>query len=188
MEPQREVPRSADLLDVLRTRFGHESFRAGQEEVIRSLLEQRDVLAVLPTGAGKSVTYELTSQVLPGLTVVVSPLLALMQDQLRSLSEHGIAAAALNSAQSHSHNAQVLASVTTGQTKLLFVHPSAWRTAGCRRASAGARLTFVVDEADHCPMGSQLRAAYASLGSAIEQTRPANDPGGHRDRRHRGSA
>jgi ATP-dependent DNA helicase RecQ len=75
---------------VLRERFGYEAFRPGQERIVRDLLAGRDVLAVLPTGAGKSLVYQLAAQLLPGVTLVVTPLLALMKDQLDSLAERGV--------------------------------------------------------------------------------------------------
>src|SRR5205085_2728931 len=76
-------------IDQLLHRFGHETFRPGQMQVIHALLANRDVLALLPTGAGKSLAYQLTAQLLPGVTIVVSPLIALMQDQVKALTEQG---------------------------------------------------------------------------------------------------
>jgi ATP-dependent DNA helicase RecQ len=161
----------ADALDVLRTRFRHDAFRPGQAEVIRSLLEGRDVLAVLPTGAGKSITYEVTSQLLPGLTVVVSPLLALMRDQLRSLDAVGVAAGALNSAQSHTENDRALARAGSGQLKLLFLTPERLEDAAVLDALNRAPVSLcVVDEAHSISeWGRNFRAAYLNLAVAIEQ-------------------
>ena len=160
-----------DALDLLRTRFGHDAFRPGQEDVIRSLLDGRDVLAVLPTGAGKSITYEVTSQLLPGLTVVVSPLLALMRDQLRSLDALGVAAAALNSAQSHAENNSALERASSGQLKLLFVTPERLEAAGVVDALTRAPVSLlVVDEAHSISeWGRNFRAAYLNLAVAVEQ-------------------
>src|SRR4051812_13953284 len=156
---------TAELLDMLRTRFGHQAFRAGQEDVIRKLLEQRDVLAVLPTGAGKSIMYQLTSQLLPGLTLVVSPLLALMRDQLESLAEHHVGAVALNSAQSHAENERALSMAVAGETKLLFLTPERLEdesvVALLRRAPVSL---FVVDEAHSISeWGRSFRPAYLDL-------------------------
>src|SRR5690348_7029900 len=89
-----------NLHQLLRAEFGFEQFRPGQERMIRALLAGRDVLGVLPTGGGKSLVYQLASQLLPGVTLVVSPLLALMRDQLDSLAERGLEAGAVNSLQS----------------------------------------------------------------------------------------
>src|SRR5215212_3010745 len=102
---------SLDLNALLREQFGHETFRPGQERVIRSLLAGRDVLAVLPTEAGKSLLFQLTAQLLPGVTLVVSPLIALMRDQTTSLEEHGVPAGAINSAQTTGESAEALRKV-----------------------------------------------------------------------------
>ena len=103
--------RKTTLLRVLRDQFGHESFRPGQEQIIRALLDKRDVLALLPTGAGKSLVYQLAAQLLPGLTIVVSPLLALMQDQVEDLQQRGVGVAVINSAQTATQAHQTLADV-----------------------------------------------------------------------------
>src|SRR3954453_12012754 len=87
---------SNSRLHELLHKFGHDSFRPGQQECIQALLDGRDVLGVLPTSGGKSLIYQLTAQLLPGITVVVSPLIALMQDQLESLEDQGIDAGAIN--------------------------------------------------------------------------------------------
>ena len=87
--------RKTKLMRVLRDQFGHAAFRPAQEEIIRTLLDGRDVLALLPTGAGKSLVYQLTAQLLPGLTIVVSPLLALVQDQVESLQQLGVGVAVI---------------------------------------------------------------------------------------------
>lgn len=162
---------TAQLLEVLRTRFGHQAFRAGQEDVIRNLLEQRDVLAVLPTGAGKSIMYQLTSQLLPGLTLVVSPLLALMRDQLESLTEHHVSAVALNSAQSHADNERALAMAVTGDAKLLFLTPERLEDEALVAAIGRAPVSlFVVDEAHSISeWGRSFRPAYLDLAAAIER-------------------
>ncbi len=86
-----------DIHNILREYFGYHSFRAGQEEIINSILANRDVLAIMPTGAGKSVCYQVPALALDGITIVVSPLISLMQDQVRSLIEMGIRGAYLNS-------------------------------------------------------------------------------------------
>src|SRR5579884_782158 len=89
-----------NLKAALKEHFGHDSFMPGQEEIIRRLLRGKDVLAVLPTGGGKSLIYQLAAQLLPGVTVVVAPLLALMTDQVESLEQQGIEASVVSSMQS----------------------------------------------------------------------------------------
>ena len=86
-----------DLAADLHAHFGHQSFRAGQEDLIRAVLDGQDVLAVMPTGSGKSLGFQLPAVLLPGLTIVVSPLIALMKDQVDDLTQRGIRAAALHS-------------------------------------------------------------------------------------------
>jgi ATP-dependent DNA helicase RecQ len=164
------VPRAA-LLEALRARFGHPSFRAGQEEIIRSLFEQRDVLAVLPTGAGKSVVYELAAQFLAGLSIVVSPLLALMKDQVDALAAAGVDARALNSAQSESAMEEALDSATRGDTRLLYVTPERFDNVDfVHRLCEVSVSLFVVDEAHSISeWGHSFRPAYLSLSSAIAQ-------------------
>ena len=85
--PQLAPPSRAEILALLRERFGHRRFRPGQEDVLQAILTGRDVVALLPTGAGKSLVFQIASQLLPGLTIVVSPLLALMRDQEESLED-----------------------------------------------------------------------------------------------------
>src|SRR3712207_1104424 len=112
-----------DLQSLLQEQFGHESFRPGQERVIRGLLNGRDVLALLPTGAGKSLVYQLTAQMLPGVTVVVSPLLALMKDQVEAIEEHGLEVGVVNSTLSVGEAKDELRQVRRGEAKLLYVTP-----------------------------------------------------------------
>lgn len=95
-----------DLKGLLREQFGHDRFRPGQERAIRPLLRGRHVLAVLPTGAGKSLVFQLAAQLLPGVTLVVSPLLALMKDQVESVAAHGLDAGVVSSAQTETQAAQ----------------------------------------------------------------------------------
>src|SRR5207248_891545 len=105
--------------NILRTTFGFESFRDGQEEVIDTVLSGRDVLAVMPTGSGKSLCYQLPALIRDGLTVVVSPLIALMRNQVAQLRGYGIAAAALNSANDPTENRQVLDAIARAQLRLV---------------------------------------------------------------------
>src|SRR6267154_872719 len=94
---------------LLHSVFGFSAFRPGQEEIVRAVLEGESVLAVMPTGSGKSLCYQLPAIVRPGLTVVISPLIALMRDQVRALAAAGVAAGSLNSGNEADENARVLA-------------------------------------------------------------------------------
>ena len=103
----------------LRQYFGHDSFRPGQEEIVRAVLAGRDVLAVMPTGSGKSIGYQLPAVLLPGITLVVSPLIALMKDQVDELNRKGVAAAALHSLLPASEREQAVAAASSGRLRAM---------------------------------------------------------------------
>ncbi|HEX2036191.1 MAG TPA: RecQ family ATP-dependent DNA helicase [Chloroflexota bacterium] len=167
-------PTPAELRRLLRERFDLHTFLPGQERMIRSLLQGRDVLGLLPTGGGKSLVYQLTAELLPGVTVVVSPLLALIKDQVESLAEHGVAAGVIDSTQSPSRAAEELQKVQQGRAKLLYVTPERFEDAEffarLRRLSVAL---LVVDEA-HCisEWGHSFRPAYLLLGKVAAELRP----------------
>src|SRR5271170_7867330 len=108
---------------ILRTTFGFDAFRPGQDEIVASILDGRDVLAVMPTGSGKSLCYQLPALLRDGLTVVVSPLIALMRNQVAQLRGYGIAAAALNSANDAAENRAVVDGISGGALRLVYVAP-----------------------------------------------------------------
>src|ERR1700704_7074274 len=108
---------------ILRTTFGFESFRAGQGEIIDTILSGGDVLAVMPTGSGKSLCYQLPALLRDGLTVVVSPLIALMRNQVAQLRDYGVAAASLNSSNDSSENRRILDQIERGALRLAYIAP-----------------------------------------------------------------
>src|SRR6266540_5668492 len=121
MEVTNEV--SAEALARLRTHFGHRQYREGQEEIVAAVLGGHDVLAVMPTGSGKSLTYQLPAVVLPGTTLVVSPLISLMKDQVDELNRRGIPAAALHSMLPAERRREICRAALAGQVRLLYVAP-----------------------------------------------------------------
>src|ERR1700726_3589668 len=108
---------------ILRSTFGFEAFRPGQGDIVSAILDGRDVLAVMPTGSGKSLCYQLPALIRDGLTIVVSPLIALMRNQVAQLRGYGIAAAALNSANESAENRAAIEGVTGGELRLIYVAP-----------------------------------------------------------------
>jgi ATP-dependent DNA helicase RecQ len=156
--------------DVLKGVFGFDSFRPGQEEVIDAVLAGRNVLAVMPTGSGKSLCYQVPALALGGLTVVVSPLVALMQDQVAALRLSGVAAEAINSSRSREDNVAAWRRAAAGELRLLYMAPERLMTERMLDALAklGVRL-IAVDEA-HCisQWGPAFRPEYRALAKLAD--------------------
>ncbi len=157
--------RMADPQLVLQTRFGFDKFRPGQREVIDQLLSGRSAAAVFPTGSGKSLCYQLPALILPGLTLVVSPLIALMKDQIDQLKVRGIAADRLDSTLTPDQMREVTGSVRSGALRLLYVAPERFNNERFREMIRSTRISlFAVDEA-HCisEWGHNFRPDYLKL-------------------------
>ena len=157
-----------DLREALASHFGYSDFRPGQEAIIRSVLSARPTLAILPTGGGKSLCFQLPALLLEGTTVVASPLLALMKDQVDALAARGIAATFVNSSVSEAERKERQARIRAGAYRLVYVAPERFRSASFRDAIAQVRVPlFAIDEA-HCisSWGHDFRPDYLKLAEA----------------------
>ena len=164
---------SHDLALALREHFGFDGFRPGQQEVMQHLMDGRSAAAVFPTGSGKSLCYQLPALLLPGVTLVVSPLIALMKDQIDALAARGIAAQRLDSTLSADEYREVMRQVRAGELRLLYIAPERFQNERFREAIQHIRVSlFAVDEA-HCisEWGHNFRPDYLKLIEFARQCR-----------------
>ena len=150
---------------VLRDIFGYGEFRPGQEEVVTAILAGRNVLAVMPTGAGKSICFQIPAMVQGGLTLVVSPLIALMEDQVAALQLSGVAAETINSSHSYEENAQCWRRVAAGDAPLLYISPERLLTDRMTAALRQLPVTLIAIDEAHCisRWGPSFRPEYEAL-------------------------
>lgn len=157
------------LLPLLKTHFGYDTFKPNQLAVIEDVLAKKDVLAIMPTGGGKSLCFQLSALALPGTAIVISPLIALMKDQVDVLKANGIAAAYYNSSQSQEEQQEILSNLTKDELKLLYVAPES--LGAFHNIFENIQISlFAIDEA-HCisSWGHDFRPAYTQLGNLKER-------------------
>lgn len=154
-----------DAHTLLKTYYGYDEFRGGQEEIIQHILKGRDVVGIMPTGAGKSICYQIPAMLLKGLTIVISPLISLMQDQVHALTQNDIPAAFINSSLTSSQYHKVLESIKQGEYKILYIAPERLLNEGFIRLAQELDIAMVsVDEA-HCisHWGQDFRPSYLKI-------------------------
>ena len=155
---------------VLRRYFGYATFRQGQEEVVNALLSGRDALCVMPTGAGKSICYQVPALLLPGVTLVISPLISLMKDQVESLTQAGVRAAFLNSSLTPAQYVHALRNMENGQYKIVYVAPERLSTEAFRAAVNRLTISLIAVDEAHCvsQWGQDFRPDYLKIASFVE--------------------
>jgi DNA topoisomerase-3 len=166
---------TGDLQGLLQSAFGFSSFRPNQEAVCRAAIEGRDVLLVMPTGSGKSLCYQLPGVVRGGTTLVISPLIALMEDQVGKLKEQGFAVDRIHSGRPRAESRQACLDYLSGKTQFLFIAPERLRVAGFPDMLAKRPLSLIAIDEAHCisQWGHDFRPDYRMLGQYLPRFRPA---------------
>lgn len=166
----------SDKLSVLKDYFGHDSFRDGQEQIVDALLDGRYALCIMPTGAGKSMCYQIPALLFDGVTIVVSPLISLMKDQVGSLVQSGVSAAYINSSLSYPQFLRVLSNVEHGKYKIIYVAPERLLTDGFLDTCKKIKISMVAVDEAHCvsQWGQDFRPSYLKIISFVESL--ANRP------------
>ncbi len=181
LETMTQAVDSADSVDpraleALNRYFGYDSFRPGQSGIVSAILTGHDVLGVMPTGAGKSICYQIPAAILPGVAIVISPLISLMRDQIDALNDVGLPAAFINTTQTPDEQDLVFAQALSGQIKLLYVAPERLETERFRNFAVRVPISLVAVDEAHCvsQWGQDFRSSYLGIGEFIAglPTRP----------------
>ncbi|WP_416334560.1 DNA helicase RecQ [Anaerococcus sp. DFU013_CI05] len=158
------------LIKNLKKYFGYESFRPGQEEIINNILDGKDVLGVLPTGGGKSICYQLPALIMDGITLVISPLISLMKDQVDALNENGISASFINSSMTSDEYKNALSQISRGRIKLLYISPERLENNFFMDFIKTLDINFLAIDEAHCisQWGHDFRPAYKLIPNIYE--------------------
>ncbi|MBO0991627.1 DNA helicase RecQ [Bacillus sp. SD088] len=160
--------------EILQTHFGYSQFRVGQEEIIQKVLTGKDTLAIMPTGGGKSICYQVPAMMLPGVTIVISPLISLMKDQVDALEKAGIPSTYINSTVSNEEMNQRLADIYNGEYKLVYIAPERLEVASFRRIMDGIHISCLAIDEAHCisQWGHDFRPSYLQIKNLIHDIQP----------------
>lgn len=154
-----------NALETLKTYFGYDTFREGQEKIVEAILTNRDVLAIMPTGAGKSICYQIPALILPGITLVISPLISLMQDQVKALNDAGIHAAFINSSLTENQISKALYLAASGRYKIIYVAPERLENYEFLEFARNVEISMVTVDESHCisQWGQDFRPSYLKI-------------------------